>query len=253
MGLAGRTVLVTGAGSGIGRAVASQLLRSGADVVLIGRRAGLLTDVADAALAARATGSAMVAACDVGDTGAVDQVVSAALARFGRIDGLVNSAGVARFASLETAATADLEDMLDAHLRGPVNLLRACLPALRERHGAVVNVSSVGGALAMPHRSLYGASKAALNSLTRSWALELAPGVRVNAILPGPVETPMYDELGLNGPQTIALRRSLLAATPMGRFGRPSEVADWVCLLLDPERAGWMTGVLLPVDGGRTA
>ncbi len=250
MGLSGHTVVVTGAGSGIGRAVARQLLRTGADVVLIGRRTAPL---ADASGTPGAIGSAMAAGCDVADAGAVADVVSAALARFGRIDGLVNAAGVARFAPLGTATAADLELMLDAHLRGPVNLVTACLPALRERHGAVVNVSSVGGALAMPNRSLYGASKAALNSLTRSWAVELAPTVRVNAILPGPVETPMYDDLGLDRAGTDALRRSLVAATPMGRFGTPGEVAEWVTLLLDPDRAGWLTGVLLPVDRGNTA
>lgn len=105
----------------------------------------------------------------------------------------------------------------------------------------------------MPGRSFYGASKAALNSLTRSLARELAPDVRVNAVLPGPVDTPMWSDLGLDPEQAASLRSSLLAATPMGRFGRPDEVARWVCGLLDPELSGWITGALIAVDGGRTS
>jgi NAD(P)-dependent dehydrogenase (short-subunit alcohol dehydrogenase family) len=254
MGLTGHTVIVTGAGSGIGRAIAVRLLDSGANVVLVGRREATLTEVAERAHAPGPDGpAAMIAVADVGDADAVDRVVADTLARFGGIDGLVNNAGVARFGPVAEAEPADLDAMLDAHLRGPVHLIRACLPALRERRGCVVNVSSVGGALAMPNRSLYGASKAALNSLTRSLARELAPRVRVNAILPGPVETPIYDDLGLDPGETSALRDALLLATPMGRFGRPDEVATWVCALLDPDISGWVTGTLLPVDGGRTA
>jgi NAD(P)-dependent dehydrogenase (short-subunit alcohol dehydrogenase family) len=254
MGLIGHTVLVTGAGSGIGRAIAQRLLDSGANVVLVGRRETTLAEVADSAGAYPPNGPAtLIAVADVGDAGAIDRVVAGALARFGGIDGLVNNAGVARFGPIVDAKPDDLDAMLDAHLRGPVHLIRACLPTLRERWGCVVNVSSVGGALSMPNRSLYGASKAALNSLTRSLARELAPEVRVNAVLPGPVETPIYDDLGLNPQETEVLRDALLQATPMGRFGRPGEVAAWVCSLLDPDISGWVTGTLLPVDGGRTA
>ncbi|WP_437436759.1 SDR family NAD(P)-dependent oxidoreductase [Salinispora arenicola] len=111
---------------------------------------------------------------------------------------------------------------VDVHVKGPVHLLRACLPELRARRGSVVNVTSVGGALATPHRSFYGASKAAINHLTRSLAIELAPEVRVNAVLPGPVDTPIYDDLGLSDEATGKLREDLMARTPMGRFGSPT-------------------------------
>ncbi|MYS81170.1 SDR family oxidoreductase [Streptomyces sp. SID5474] len=252
--LAGRAILVTGAGSGIGAAVAVRAACAGASVALVGRRVEALEETA--ALVRRAVGEqagVAVLPWDVRIDAGADALVGAAIDRLGRIDGLVNNAGVARFAPLESATSEDLDAMLDTHVRGPVALIRACLPALRAHRGSVVNVSSVGGALAMPGRSLYGASKAALNSLTRSLARELAPDVRVNAVLPGPVETPMYDDLGLDGPATAALRAGLLAGTPMGRFGTPDEVAHWVCALLDAERSGWVTGVLLPIDGGRTA
>jgi NAD(P)-dependent dehydrogenase (short-subunit alcohol dehydrogenase family) len=242
--LSGKVVLVSGAGSGIGRAVACALLAAGGEVVAVGRRAATLQALGDRPLAVPA---------DVGAPEAAERAVTAALERFGRLDGLVNNAGIARFAPIEAADLADFDAMLDANLRGPVYLIRAALPALRERGGAIVNVSSVGGVLAMPGRSLYGATKAALNSLTRSLARELAPEVRVNAVLPGPVDTPIYDHLGLTDDQCRTLRRDLLASVPLSRFGRPEEVADWVCRLLDADVAGWVTGSLLTVDGGRTA
>jgi NAD(P)-dependent dehydrogenase (short-subunit alcohol dehydrogenase family) len=253
MSLTGRTVVVTGAGTGIGRAVALRLLDTGTNVVLVGRREAPLRDVALQASGGEEPGDSLVAAADVGDAGEIDRVAFDAVARFGGIDGLVNNAGLARFGPIEGAKAIDMDAMLDANLRGPVHLIRACLPMLREREGCVVNVSSVGGVLAMPNRALYGATKAALNSLTRSLARELAPGVRVNAILPGPVDTPMYDDMALDPQRSLELRNNLVSETPMGRFGRPSEIAAWVCALLDPELSSWVTGTLLTVDGGRTA
>jgi NAD(P)-dependent dehydrogenase (short-subunit alcohol dehydrogenase family) len=197
--------------------------------------------------------SPLAVQADVSRPEEVERAVKSALERFGRLDGLVNNAGAARFARIEDADLADLEAMLDANVRGPVNLIRTCLPALREGGGAIVNVSSIGGVLATPGRSFYGATKAAVNSLTRSLARELAPSVRVNAVLPGPVETPIYDGLGLSEEETLQLRQELIQATPMGRFGQPAEIARWVCNLLDDELAGWVTGALVCIDGGRSA
>ncbi|GGO94255.1 SDR family NAD(P)-dependent oxidoreductase [Wenjunlia tyrosinilytica] len=254
MTLAGKAVLITGAGSGIGSATAVRAARRGAAVALVGRRAEALEHTAAQVREAVGEGSRVaVLAGDVGKAPEVERVVAAAAEHFGRIDGLVNNAGTARFSALEDARIDELDTMLDTHLRGPVLLIQACLPHLRRSGGSVVNVSSVGGVLSLPGRSLYGASKAALNHLTRSLARELAPAVRVNAVLPGPVETPMYDDLGLDADGVDELREGLLSATPMGRFGRPEEIAEWVCLLLDEESSAWVTGALLPVDGGRTA
>lgn len=247
MSIAGRSVIVTGGGSGIGRAIAGHLAGAGALVTIAGRREAALKETAAAIDAEVVTVPA-----DVGAEGSSDEIVAAAIERFGRLDGVVNNAGLARFGRIEEIVTADLDAMWAVNVRGPAQLIRSALPHLRAVKGSVVNVSSVAGALSMPGRSFYGATKAAMNSLTRSLARELAPDVRVNGILPGPVDTPMWQDLGLTGEQTEALRENLLAGTPMGRFGEGAEVARWVACLVDPDFAGWITGVLLPVDGGRT-
>lgn len=190
---------------------------------------------------------------DVSAPGAAERIVAAATEAFGRLDAVVNNAGLARFGELETTDPAQFDAMLAVNVRAPAELIRCALPQLRAHRGSVVNISSVGGALSMPGRAFYGASKAALNSLTRSLARELAPDVRVNAVMPGPVDTPMWHETGLDGAGTEHLRVGLLASTPMGRFGQDTEIGRWVSLLIDPEVSGWVTGALIPVDGGRTA
>lgn len=239
--------IVTGAGSGIGRAIARELLTSGAAVALVGRRLDHLQE------AAGDQRRALCCPADISDPALVSRTVQEVVARFGRIDGLVNNAGIARFAPVDQSDLHDLDLMLDVHVRGPILLIQACLPYLRASGGSILTISSVGGDLAMPNRSLYGATKAAQNSLTKSLALELAPLVRVNAILPGPVTTPMYGDLGLDEAATTRLRAAMIEQTPMKRFGTPDEVARWATLLLDPKHSAWITGALIPVDGGRTA
>ncbi|SDS88708.1 SDR family NAD(P)-dependent oxidoreductase [Microlunatus soli] len=242
-----RRYLVTGAGSGIGRAIAAGLAESGATVIAVGRRRAPLADLA----AQHPTVVPMPA--DVTDPATPSRLAAAVRSDPGRLDGLVNCAGLARFAALPDAGLDQLDAMYAVNLRAPVALTQALLTPLRRATGCVLNVSSIGGVLAMPGRALYGATKAALNSLTRSLAHELAPQIRVNALVPGAVDTPMYDDLGLDDPQTEELRAGLLSSTPMGRFGTPEEVARWADLILDPDRSGWMTGALLTVDGGRSS
>lgn len=262
----GLVVAVTGAGSGIGRAVAVRLAAAGGTVIAIGRRPGPLASLASpASQMAKAPpaadqvsggedgGLVLPLPMDVADPAAPERLRAFVAERFGRLDALVNCAGLARFARLETADLDDFDRMMAVNVRAPAALTQALLPALIEAGGSVVNVTSVGGVLAMPGRSFYGASKAAVNSLTRSLARELAPQVRVNAVVPGPVDTPMYDDLGLDSEEVESLRKTLLDSTPMARFAAPDEVAVWVCALVDPKQSGWITGALLAVDGGRSA
>ncbi|MGI8312741.1 SDR family NAD(P)-dependent oxidoreductase [Saccharopolyspora hattusasensis] len=249
--LAGRHILITGAGSGIGQAAAVEAVTEGARVTLVGRRPDALAETVELIDADRQV-DALACPADIADPTAVDRIVTTSTENFGPVDGLVNNAGIARFEAIEQARPEDLDLMFRVHVYGPARLIQHCLPSLRERRGSIVNVTSVGGALATPRRSFYGATKAAINHLTRSLAVELAPEVRVNAILPGPVDTPIYDDLGISAVETAELRSRLSEATPLARFGRSEEVAHWVCLLLG-DASAWMTGVLLPVDGGRCA
>ncbi len=247
--LSGKVILVTGAGSGIGRAIAISAVRAGALVAVVGRRLGPLEETCRAC---NSDGVHAIAVCaDIGRIQEAMWAVEDTVAQFGQLDALVNNAGIAKFAPIEDALIADLEAMLDVHVRGPVNLIRAALPSLRSVRGSIVNVSSIGGVVSMPGRSLYGATKAALNHLTRSLAVELAPDVRVNAVLPGPVNTPIYDELGLSVEEGEVLRDQLLRQIPMKRFAEPSEIAQWVCRLLSDE-SSWVTGSLICIDGGRS-
>lgn len=248
MSINAKSVVVTGAATGIGRGITECLLEAGACVTVVGRREEPLRALADH------YGDAVeVVARDICAAGAPDHIVGAATDRFGRVDAVVNNAGLARFGRLDSTDPALFDAMFAVNVRAPADLIRCALPELRAHRGSVVNISSVGGALAMPGRSFYGATKAAMNSLTRSLAKELAPDVRVNAIMPGPVDTPMWNETGLDDEGTQRLRVDLLSSTPLGRFGENTEIGRWTCLLLDPEVSGWITGAVLPVDGGRTA
>ncbi|MFF6909594.1 SDR family NAD(P)-dependent oxidoreductase [Streptomyces sp. NPDC012389] len=246
----GLRLVVTGGGSGIGAAVVTRAVGLGADVLAVGRRADRLEEVT-AKARADGTGRAVPHVVDVTAPGAAARIADRARELLGGVDALVNNAGHAVFDRLEDATEADLRGMLDTNLVAPALLTRALLPELRTSRGCVVNVSSVGGVVAMPGRSYYGAGKAALNSLTRSLAVELAPDIRVNAVLPGPVDTGLWDTAAGDGAD--ALRAGIVAATPLGRFGLASEVAAWVCHLIDPETSSWVTGSLVSVDGGRAA
>jgi NAD(P)-dependent dehydrogenase (short-subunit alcohol dehydrogenase family) len=240
-------VVITGAGSGLGRCLAISLAAKGHRLALVGRGKERLLETQ----AAIAGADCLTLAVDVTEEGAGDYIVSETLGAFQRIDAIVNNAGLARLAGIEQLALAEAEAMMRTNLIGPAFLIRHAVAALRETQGTVVNVGSIGGLLSVPSRALYGASKAALHHLTRSLARELAPDVRVNAVLPGAIDTPMYDDLGCPADQVSSLRRNLIDTTPLGRMGRPEDVAPWIEQLLGP--AGrWVTGSLFVIDGGRS-
>ena len=190
--LDGAVAIVTGGGSGIGRASALRLARLGMAVVVAGRRPQLLAETAEAIVAAG--GRAVAVPCDLGESAAPAALVAAAVSEYGRIDALVNNAATITVKPLEEWRTEELDEHFAVNVRAPFMLIQAALPQLRASSvAAVVNISSSSGSMVRPGQSVYGMSKAALEYLTKSLAAELAEArIRVNCIAPGPVDTPIH-------------------------------------------------------------
>ncbi|MFF1649156.1 SDR family NAD(P)-dependent oxidoreductase [Streptomyces sp. NPDC058240] len=239
-----RIVAVTGAGTGIGRATARAFAADGAHVVAIGRRSEPLKETA--------TGHERITPLPVDITaeGEPERIVQAVLETYGRLDVLVNNAGIVRSGALGTLTPEMITAQLATNLVAPILLAQAALPSLEASGGVIVNVSTSVGQRAWPGSSVYAATKTALELLTRSWAVELAPrGVRVVAVAPGAIDTPIGEHQGLTPERMTAVREWQVAHTPLARIGRPEEVA-WAITQLAAPAASFVTGVVLPVDGG---
>jgi NAD(P)-dependent dehydrogenase (short-subunit alcohol dehydrogenase family) len=236
-----RTALVTGGGSGIGRAIAVAMAERGLDVLVTGRRPDALAGTA--ALHPRIR----THVADVSDPAGAATVVAAAASR--RLDVLVNNAGVTAVTPLGRIDADDAQRLWTTNVLGPTMLTQVALPLLVAARGVVVNVSSTFAKKPAPQISMYGATKAALEQLTRSWALELAPdGVRVNAVAPGPVASEALQSAGLSSQQIAQVEAEERAQIPLGRRGRPEDVASWVVALAEPD--AWVTGQVVAIDGG---
>jgi NAD(P)-dependent dehydrogenase (short-subunit alcohol dehydrogenase family) len=245
---AGRTVLVTGASSGIGRACARALGAEGANVVLAGRRRERLDEVAAGLQAAGA--ATLVVTGDTRDEAACAAWVEQAVARFGGLDGLVNAAGVLGNGAVTGTTTAEWDRVMDVNVTGVMQVTRAAARALEARKGSVVNLSSVAGIRPYANLAAYCVSKAAVEMYTRCAALDFAPsGVRVNAVAPGVVVTELHTVTGAVADYPAFLERGKLTH-PIGRVGQADEVAALVLYLLSDE-AGWITGASMSIDGGR--
>lgn len=247
--MTGKVLLVTGASSGIGRATALRFGSQGADVVLVARRADRLAAVAEALEAAGSR--AMSIAVDLTDETGPERIVREAVDALGGIDVLVNAAGVIGMGTIETTSIHEWDRMMAVNARVPFMLMQHALPSLIERRGAIVNVSSVNGLRAFPGVLAYCVSKAAVDQLTHCAALELAAkGVRVNAVNPGVTITELHRAGGMDEEAYARFLEHSKTTHPLGRVGRPEEVADLIYFLASPQ-AGWITGVSVPIDGGR--
>jgi NAD(P)-dependent dehydrogenase (short-subunit alcohol dehydrogenase family) len=242
MELEGKKALVTGGTSGIGREVAKQLAALGAEVVISGRDAGRGAE-AIAAIEA-AGGSGRFVAADLADFGAIARLAEGV----GEVDVLVNNAGIFDFAPTPDESQASFEAMFDVNVRAPYFLTAALAPKMAGRGGgSIVNVSTMVAELGMPGSSAYAATKAALASLTRTWAGEFAGfGVRVNAVTVGPTRT---GGAGAMSDDEVAFVTGL---TKLGRTADPTEIAEAIVFLASP-RASYVTGANLAVDAGATA
>jgi NAD(P)-dependent dehydrogenase (short-subunit alcohol dehydrogenase family) len=238
--LVGQRALVTGATSGIGRAVALQLARDGAEVLVHGRDAGRGAQTVSEITAAG--GKASFVAADLGDPADVKRLAS----EVGEVDILINNAGISRFAPTAEFDVDSFDTMFASNVRAPFFLVAALAPGMAARgRGSIVSLSSMTGGVGLVGGAAYGATKAALEAMTRAWAAEYsAHGVRVNAIAPGPVYTPTP-----SGPEFIT---ALGETTPMHRASQPEEIAEVIAFLASP-RASYITGTTVAADGGRRA
>ncbi len=240
----GRRVVVTGGSSGIGLATARALLERGARVCVVARDPDRLASAVDS-LGESAWGHA----ADVAEPDQIDDLAAAVASRWGALDGLVNNAGLATMATMLETDADTWDRTFAVNVRGPFLVLRALHAQLAAgSSAAVVNVSSTLAEKAIPGMAAYNASKAALNQLTRSVAVEWAPAIRVNAVMPAVIDTPIHASRGMSRDDVEAMG----ALHPMGRVGTADDVAATIVHLLS-DASSWLTGVIVPVDGGMMA
>ena len=241
-GLSGRVCVVTGGAQGIGEACIRRFAREGALVVVAD-----IDDARGAALAGELGG--MYVHCDVGDKAQVDALVAQTMAVHGRIDVLVNNAGIFRAADFLEVTEADFDTVLRVNLKGSFLMGQAVAREMAKvGRGSIVNLSSVNGMLAIPTIASYNVSKGGINQLTRVMALALADkGIRVNAVAPGTIATELAAKAVLTSEEAKA---RIMSRTPMKRLGDPSEIADTVAYLAS-DAASYITGEIVVVDGGR--
>jgi NAD(P)-dependent dehydrogenase (short-subunit alcohol dehydrogenase family) len=247
--LQGKIAIITGAGTGIGRAIALAYAREGAQIALVGRRSEPLHDVAK-----QAGGSPLVLSADVSKQTHIDRVLSAVKDRFGGLNVLVNNAGVLHIGTAEQITEEQWDQTFDVNVRGLWLLSRAVLPFMRKTGGgSIVNIASVLGINGARNRASYAPSKGAVILLTKCMAIDHgAENIRVNAICPSFVETDLTADVLRKAPDPAAVRRERVAVHPIGRLGQPEDIAGMAVYLASDE-SSWVTGAALAVDGGYLA
>jgi len=247
-----KVAIITGGGTGIGRAIALAFGREGAKVVVAGRRVDKLEAAANELRKAGA--QALVVTCDVTSADQTQALVQKAETAFDHVNILVNNAGTLSVSTVESIPEDEWDSLMNTNLKGPYLMSRAALPALRRAGGgSIVNIGSVLGLVAVKERAAYCASKGGITMLTKAMALDhAAENIRVNCICPSVVETDLVRDMFSDSETGQKARAARLATFPLGRFGRPEDVAD-LAVFLASEESSWMTGTALPLDGGVTA
>ena len=239
-----KRVIVTGGSSGIGKAIALEFADKGAKVLITGRREALLEEVS----IQHDNISALVA--DAVEPESAELIIAKAIELWGRLDVLVNNAGAGAPCPLEHISAQQVTNTFAVNVVGSSLLAAVSIPHLKESKGTIINVSSAIGHKPSAGLSHYGASKAALDYLTRSWSLELAPDIRVNSIAPGPTESgALTGMMGLSEEQAEAVKEQEKSMIPLNRRGIPEDISRWVLWLADPS-TDWVTGQVIGVDGG---
>jgi NAD(P)-dependent dehydrogenase (short-subunit alcohol dehydrogenase family) len=244
-----KIAIVTGAGSGIGRAIAIAFVREGANVVLVGRRREPLAETA------RHCGkNRLIISADLRQPADISGIVEQTVARFGALGIVVNNAGALVAGTVDNQKESDWDEMMDVNVKAVWLLSRAALPHLRQRGGgSIINVSSVVGLVGARNRVGYCASKGAVTLLTKAMAMDLGvENIRVNCICPGIVETELVADFVRRAPDPVAARRTREALHAIPRFGQPDDIAGCAVFLASDE-SRWMTGAAIPVDGGYMA
>ena len=250
--LAGKSALISGGGTGIGRAIALAFAREGAQVAVAGRRKEKLDETLH--LLQQAGCSALALECDVTKAADTKRVVKSAEDAFGKVNVLVNNAGALSVSTVENITEEDWDRVMATNVKGPFLMSRAALPSMRRAGGgSIINVGSVLGIVAIRDRAAYCASKGGVSMLTKAMALDHAhDNIRVNCVCPSIVESDMTRNLFAETEVGQQARESRLASIPLGRFGKPADIAG-LAVFLASEESSWMTGTVIPVDGGVTA
>ena len=245
LNLENKTALVTGAGSGIGREIARELAEEGVNVMIVGRTKNNLQETAS--LHERIA----YKTADITKSEEIENILSEIRTKWGKLDILINNAGWSPIHPFEEETMEEFDKAFDINVRAVAELVLKALPLLKESKGNIVNISSTAIRNHLINMSIYTAAKGAVDMFTKIWAKEFAPyGIRVNSVSPGPIKTPIYDKLGVEGKEKAEHLSRVTAGIPLGRFGKPEEVAPTVLFLSSNAVASYITGSDYCVDGG---